>query len=169
MTGYWIDKWQDEADRNIRIILEEFGNLNADKLNYSSHIKQCSIIEIMSNLIKVNHQILNPFELRQPHRKRISKFRINNLRMLLLQYSGIHSCRKGQQSESATAVFELLSNQQKILKALLLKLNETDLNCRIGALSLFRIIKLTVGESIEYLMYCQWQHITQARRILMLQ
>lgn len=169
MTGNWIDKWKNEADRNLRIILEEFGQLNADQLNYSSHIYRCSIIEIMSNLSKVNDGIIAPLEIRRHYETRIREFRISRTRMMLLEYSRNHRCRKGQSTGHPADVFELLKYQQHQLKIQIDKLNNADLNCRLRTLRLFRIVKLTVGESIEYLLNCQWQHITQARRILMLQ
>jgi hypothetical protein len=65
-------------------------------------------------------------------------------------------------------IAELLIQQNK-LKELILLCNRADLNKRVIPFLLFGVIKLSIGETMEYLILCQKSHFRLARRILMLQ
>jgi hypothetical protein len=175
LTGQWLA----DADRSICLIGNEFATLNEKQLSYRVHIHRCNIRQIMQHLVKSNVSLITGIEHalpeaitsgKQPGFKAgwIGKYalrRAENIRCII-RNPGITS---PEALESAHGIITELIRQQNKLKDLIILCNKADLNIRLVPFMLFGLIKLSIGESVEYLFLCQKNHFRLARRILMLQ
>lgn len=173
------EQWLADIERIICLTGSEFAPLNEKQFNYSVHIHRCNTRQILLHLLKcitplilaLEHALREtdtPGRLQGFHAGWIGKYahrRAEHIRCIRKK-QGI----KGYESrEPGHRIIEELIKQQNKLKELILLCNKADLNKRVIPFLFFGVIKLSIGETMEYLILCQKNHFRLTRRILMLQ
>jgi hypothetical protein len=174
-----VEQWLADSERLISLINSEFNSLNEEQLNYSVHIRHCNIRQIMQRLAKINALLIIAIERAIPEAKAsgstqeykprcIVKYFLNRDRFIQCNRRGTDRNQHypGLQDES---VFAILTGQQNKLKELIALCRPTDINKRLVPFGLFGLIRLSIGETLDYLFICQKSHCRLARNILMLQ
>jgi hypothetical protein len=167
-----INLWQDETDRIARIITDEFSGLNASQYNYSLHVRSCSILELIINLISVNEKFIAVLESYVPGNSCIGDQNYSQgwLIKYLLPVFRPKTCRKSSNLiHNYKNPFDVLELQQQKLKSLLNRCIYFDMNRKIVPIGLFGIIRISLGNYFEYMFAFQRRQIIMARAILMVQ
>jgi len=167
----YCEHWHSAALRNIRIIDDEFSNLDERQLNFTVHIHSCSIKELMSNLTLINDRFFRLIQ--KAIEKAGTNYKAYKPRRPGSSITGpvkSDMCKKFlrviMENEQ---VFVLLHHQQEELNKLISQAMTSDLNRKVIPFALLGILKFSTGDAFQYLLNCQDHHIIRARRILMIQ
>jgi hypothetical protein len=167
----FCEYWHSAALRNIRIIEDEFSNLDEQQLNITVHIHSCSIKELMSNLTIINDRFFTLIQ--KAIKKSGTYYKAYKPGRLCSPFTGPFKpdmCKKlPRVFMENEQVFILLRHQQEELNKLISQAMTSDLNRKVIPFALLGILKFSIGDGFQYLLNYQDHHIIRARRILMIQ
>jgi len=172
-------RWLIQIEQIICLTGQEFMILNEGQLNYRLHVRHCNIRQIIMHLIQTNARIINRMKQSLPKAYALVKnqeykpswagrYFLAHARFTRCIYSGKR--KNGQAAEnSGVTNFTLMLNQESELKEIIALSAQLDMNRKVVPFRLSGLIKLSMAETLEYIMLCQKSHITLARHLLKIQ
>ncbi|HLO58476.1 MAG TPA: hypothetical protein VK179_07025 [Bacteroidales bacterium] len=174
LKGDYYSKWLRTLEKNREIIRCEFSSLSAVQLNYHVHIHNCSIVEILNNLVRIQNKVIPKID---GHMDKLEKttFRVayqpGYFSGFLIRLSPGLTCKTGN-NVLISSIGELtgeLSGQNMKLENLVHQSVQYNINNRIIRFGYMNIWRVSMGDLFDMVTKCQQKHIVLARRILMLQ
>jgi hypothetical protein len=167
--------WLIQIERTICLIENEFLLLNEVQLDYRLHVHRCNIREIMNHLCFTNARLIlalnqgimmaNDNEDKQEY---VPGWTAG---YLLSQARPTRCIRPGRNNSFAPEMkifYELLQQQSK-LKEFISVMSRLEMNKRMVPFRFFGIIKLSLAETMEYIILYQKNHFVMARHLMKLQ
>jgi hypothetical protein len=173
------ERWLIQIERIICLIENEFFLLNEEQLNYRLHVNRCNIGEIMSHLNNTNKRLIlnlnqsipmiNAIEGKQEYAPGwAGRYFLSHARLNRCVSTTRNRTLPGEGS-SVNTIFSALLEQENKLKELIISSTRLDVNRKVVPFWFSGILKLSLGETLEYLVHCQQSHFTQARHLLKIQ
>lgn len=173
-------QWIAETDRIIGLVQHEFIHLDEKQFHYKVHLSHCSISQIIQHILSTNRRLISSIELAIPvahSTVQPEEYNPGYLRKYILNRKGFVSCNPnripGQDDDFRNLTTRILISkiigQQNRIKELITLCKSLDMNRRVVPFRFFGLIKLSIAETIDYLILHQKSHFVMARHILMLQ
>ncbi|WP_210489582.1 DinB family protein [Rufibacter aurantiacus] len=175
-TATFLSQLQQQAQAQKGIIQSEFLPLDSAALNSKPHATGWSVLECMEHLNRYSRFYL-------PHLERAINATATPLSPQPVRYSWIgkksldlvnpanakkHKTLKHMNphnSKLTTQVLtEFLQHQEKLLRVLA-SAAKADLNQKAIPVEFFKLLKMRLGEALEFLILHQQRHIQQAQRV----
>lgn len=167
-----------DCDQIIYLINSDLSNLNEQQLAYSVHINRCNIRQIMQHLMNFNAMLIADIEKaicgmkpdgnHQVYKRhclsKIALRRAERLRCNRRDFVRNHEYPPSRDENT----FLILVNQQNKLKELIALGEQTAINKKVIPFRFFGLLKLSIGEALEYLLICQKSHFRLAMQTMML-
>jgi len=171
-------KYRANCDHFIGQLNSDISKLNEKQLNYSPHIKRCSIRQIMEHLVKLNNSLISAIEQAVSTMKTggmQADYKRGGLAKMAIRHAEHIHCYRGESGQDHEYIdsqdeniFLILVKQQNKLKELIALCEQADINKKVIPFWFFGLLKLSIGETLEYLFICQKSHFRLAKQIMML-
>ncbi len=173
------ERWGIQTEKIICRIENEFLLLNEKQLNYRIHVRHCNIREIMNCLYNSNARLLSEMDKSAPMAASNAgsrEFVPGWAARVFLSHACPDHCRVNRRNglhppegPPGNTVFSGLLAQENKLKDFISSGSTLDMNKKVVPFRLFGIVKLSLAETLEYMMGCQQSHITRARNLVKIQ
>lgn len=172
--------WMAETDRIIGLVQHEFIHLDEKQFYYKVHVSHCSISQIILHVLSTNKNLFACIERAMPVANSIvcqEEYKQGYLAKYLFNRMSIKKCRPKRKidpytdirEQSAENLFPKIIDQQMRIKELVTLCKSLDMNRRVVPFYLFGLVKLSIAETFDYLIFYQKHQFRIARHILMLQ
>jgi hypothetical protein len=163
-----------ETNRVICLIERDFMHLTENQLHYQAHINHGNIGQIMLELTTANEKLLSMIDQALPSIKfsvTLPEYRRNFIAKYILarvdfRYE-FQNYQKPMYIRETDILFEKIIHQQQKIKEFALLCLQVDLNQRAIPFPLFRMIRLSLAETLDYLILRQKAALIKSRNILM--
>lgn len=173
------ERWLIQTERNICLIENEFGILNEDQFNYRQHVRHCNIKENM-NFLYVRNSRLIPAMNRCKHmvntvagQQEFSPGWISGYFLSHARFVRCISARRNRhlppEGISGKIILSRLLEQEYKLKEFISSSSPLDMNKRIVPFALWGLLKISLAETLEYMMLYHQGQFTRARHLLVIQ
>jgi hypothetical protein len=177
-TDECMEKWLIQIERTVCLIENEFLMLNEEHLDYRLHVHRCNIREIMHHLYFSNARLILALNqgimVADTHEEKqeytpgwTAGYLLSHIRLTRCPLSGRN--KKPSPGISGIKVFYGLLEQQNKLKEFISFISRLDMNKKIVPSGIFGIIKLSLAETMDYVILYQKHHFILARYLLKIQ
>ena len=157
-------------------LVEQFKSLSLDKLNYKTSPQTWSILECIEHLNLYGKFYLPEIESQLLKANRINKKEIfksgfwGDYFISLIKTSNTKKFKAVKAMDStgarlSVATLDQFIKQQEVLVSLLNKSRNVNLNKTKTAISLTKLLRLRLGDTLRFLVYHNERHVLQAKRI----
>lgn len=170
------EKWLIQIEKFICLIENEFLMLNEKQLTYRLHIRHCNIKELMTAIYHTNAGLLASLNPSLPVVEGIQKYKQTWVGRYFLSRAKVSRCLSKRENRFSLSkeiapnrIFSDLLVQENKLKEVIYSGYRLDMNKKAVPFKLAGLIKLSLGETLDYIVIYQQRHFTRARYLLKIQ
>lgn len=175
-----VASWMAEAESIARLVKDDFMPLNEQQLTYRVHVSQCNIRQLMEQVLSNNRRLLDGIEQAIPFAKATKgqqEYQPGFMGKYILDRMASARCNTKETKDQGVDVEDLspemlflkITGQQNRFKELVTLCMSVDMNSSMVPFRLHGLIRLSIGEALEYLVLYQKRRFIMARHMVMLQ